>query len=236
MMRNIKEFLALKVSPITLDEAALSENGLTATAAFSSSERSWEMTAPIDLNPLYHSPPEDDDAYGPKTLACLIEGSFPSYFAGKEIPEREADDAKADGESVIEQETLSETGTPAPEVTTTGGVIEKGKPARVFLVGSSDMIRDNLLDADGVSPNSMLVMNMIDTLNGQEGMALMRSKTQSHNPLDATGATTRVVAKTVNIAGLPLLVVLFGLFVWMRRHIRRKAILQMFQTNQGAGS
>jgi ABC-type uncharacterized transport system involved in gliding motility auxiliary subunit len=80
----------------------------------------------------------------------------------------------------------------------------------------------------------MFVMNMIDTLNGHEDMALMRSKTQSHNPLDATGAMTKLVAKTVNIAGLPFLVVLFGLFVWMRRHVRRKAIEKLFQTNQGA--
>jgi hypothetical protein len=65
-------------------------------------------------------------------------------------------------------------------------------------------------------------------------MALMRSKTQSHNPLDTTSAAAKVAVKTLNIAGLPLLAVLFGLLVWMRRHVRRKAIAKMFQTNQGA--
>jgi hypothetical protein len=62
----------------------------------------------------------------------------------------------------------------------------------------------------------------------------MRSKTQSHNPLDTTSPMTKLVAKTVNIAGLPLLVVLSGLFFWMRRHVRRKAIEKTFQTTQGA--
>jgi len=236
MMRNIKEFLALKVSPITLDEDTLSKNDLSATAVFSSSKKSWEMKAPINLNPLYLSPPASDDAFGQKTLACLIEGSFPSYFAGKELPEKpvEEEDEAADKDG-IEEETLSgQEASSKPEVTTSGGIIEKGKPARVFLIGSGEMLRDNLLDEDGTSPNSMLMMNMIDTLNGHEDIALMRSKTQSHNPLDTTGALTKMVVKTVNIAGLPLLVVLFGLFVWMRRHVRRKSIQKMFQTNQGA--
>jgi ABC-type uncharacterized transport system involved in gliding motility auxiliary subunit len=234
MMRNIKEFLALKASPITLAEETLSNNGLTATVVFSSSEKSWEMEAPINLNPLYHSPPENEDDFGRKSLACLIEGSFPSYFAGKQLPEKTVGDDNA-GESDENQDPISaeKTGL-SPQVTSSGGIIEQGKPAKVFLIGSGEMLRDNLLDEDGASPNSMFVMNMIDTLNGHEDMALMRSKTQSHNPLDATGAMTKLVAKTVNIAGLPFLVVLFGLFVWMRRHVRRKAIEKLFQTNQGA--
>jgi ABC-type uncharacterized transport system involved in gliding motility auxiliary subunit len=235
MMRNIKEFLALKVSPITLDEDTLSKNDLAATVVFSSSPRSWEMEAPINLNPLYHTPPGSDEDFGQKTLACLIEGSFPSYFAGKQIPEKAAeDDTAGDGDDMVEETLPGQEAPTPPEVTTTGGIIQQGNPARVFLIGSGEMIRDNLLDEDGTSPNSMLVMNMIDALNGHEDMALMRSKIQSHNPLDTTSALARMVIKTVNIGGLPLLVVLFGLSVWVRRHVRRKAIEKMFQTNQGA--
>jgi len=234
MMQNIKEFLALKVSPLTLDKETLSKNGLAATVAFSSSERSWEMEAPINLNPLYHTPPGSDDAFGKKTLACLIEGPFPSYFAGKEIPEKPDEENATPDEDGIEEESLSEQDAPtSPTVTSSGAIIEQGKPAKVFLIGSGEMLRDNLLDTEGTSPNSMLVMNMIDTLNGHEDIALMRSKTQSHNPLDTTGALTKTVVKTINIAGLPLLVVLFGLFVWMRRHVRKKSIQKMFQTNYG---
>lgn len=235
MMQNIKEFLALKVSPLSLDQETLSKNNLTATVAFSSSERSWEMEAPINLNPLYHSPPGSDDAFGQKALACLIEGSFPSYFAGKEIPEKPAEEDAPTGEDGIEEKDLTDQDATAPtQVTSSGGIIEKGKAAKVFLIGSGEMLRDDLLDEDGTTPNSMLVMNIIDTLNGHEDIALMRSKTQSHNPLDTTGALTKTIVKTVNIAGLPLLVVLFGLFVWIRRHVRRKTIRKMFETNQGA--
>jgi ABC-type uncharacterized transport system involved in gliding motility auxiliary subunit len=231
MMRNIKEFLALKVSPIEMDEATLAQNDLAATAVFSSSERSWEMAAPINLNPLYHSPPGSEDEYDQNTLACLIEGSFPSYFAGKQLPEKPAEE---DGDGIEEAPLSGQEAAAPPEVSTSGGIIEKGMPAKIFLIGSGEMIRDNLLDEDGTSPNSMLVMNAIDVLNGHEDMALMRSKTQSHNPLDTTSPMTKLVAKTVNIAGLPLLVVLSGLFFWMRRHVRRKAIEKTFQTTQGA--
>jgi len=36
-------------------------------------------------------------------------------------------------------------------------------------------------------------------------------------------------SKTFNIAGLPILIVLFGLSVWFRRHSRKKHIQMMFQ-------
>ena len=35
--------------------------------------------------------------------------------------------------------------------------------------------------------------------------------------------------KTFNIVGLPVLVILFGLFIWMRRHSRKKQIQMIFQ-------
>jgi ABC-type uncharacterized transport system involved in gliding motility auxiliary subunit len=233
MMHNIKEFLALKASPLTLDQEKLGENGLTASVVFSSSDRAWEMEAPIDLNPLYHTPPGSDDEFEQKPLACLVEGSFPSYFAGKELPEKPATEEESEENDGITEESLVDA---APDtsltaqVTSEGGIIETGKPARVFLLGTGEMLRDDLLDDEGTTPNSMLVMNIIDTLNGHEDIALMRSKSQSHNPLDETGALVKTVVKTINIAGLPLLVVLFGLLVWMRRHVRRKSIQRMFDT------
>ena len=58
----------------------------------------------------------------------------------------------------------------------------------------------------------------------------MRSKEQRFNPLDETTATGKTLVKTINIAGLPVLVVLFGLAVWLRRHARKKHIQMMFQS------
>jgi hypothetical protein len=59
-------------------------------------------------------------------------------------------------------------------------------------------------------------------------MALMRSKIQSFNPLEVKDEKIKVAAKAFNIAGLPMLVVIFGLFVWLRRHSRKKRIEAAF--------
>ena len=75
----------------------------------------------------------------------------------------------------------------------------------------------------------MFILNMIDALNGRADIAAMRSKEQSFNPLKETGAAAKTIIKTVNIAGLPVLVVILGLIVWGRRHSRRKKIQAMFQ-------
>ena len=97
-------------------------------------------------------------------------------------------------------------------------------------MGSGEMLKDNLIDAEGKTPNGMLVMNVIDTLNFHDDVALMRSKTQRHNPLNETSVVAKSTIKALNIAGLPVLVVLFGLLVWMRRHARKNSIRRMFET------
>jgi ABC-2 type transport system permease protein len=97
------------------------------------------------------------------------------------------------------------------------------------VLASAEMLKDQLLDEQGSSTNSMFILNMIDALNGRADIAAMRSKVQSFNPLIETGAATKTIVKTINIAGLPLLVVAFGLIVWARRHARRKTIQLKFQ-------
>jgi hypothetical protein len=85
-----------------------------------------------------------------------------------------------------------------------------------------------MVDEEGRAPNSMFLMNTVDYLNGREEIALMRSKEQRFNPLMDTGGGTRTFVKTFNVAGLPVLVILFGLGVWFRRHARKKNIAMMF--------
>ena len=91
------------------------------------------------------------------------------------------------------------------------------------------MLKDNLLDPDGRNPNTMFILNTLDALNQRQDIAVMRSKEQQFNPLMETSAFAKTFIKTFNIAGLPALVVLFGLFVWVRRHSRKKQIQMMFQ-------
>ena len=92
------------------------------------------------------------------------------------------------------------------------------------------MIQDTVLEAEGRSPNAIFVMNVIDHLNDRDDVAQMRSKQQRLNPLEETGPAWRTMVKAFNIVGLPLLVVLAGLAVWLRRLARKRRIEQMFAT------
>ncbi len=221
-LQNIKGLVLLKASPVTVDEKSVAANGLEAVKLFSSSPRSWEMAGQIDLNPTFIQPPRNDGAYEQRALAYLVQGSFPSYFAGKPVPEKEvpkpADAQESDGAAGVDMS----------QIESSAVTIPRGRPGKIFLIGTSEILRDNILDAEGRSPNAQFVMNVFDALNGREAYAIMRSKAQRFNPLQETEPATRTTIKAVNIAGLPVLVVLCGLLVWYRRSARKRVIQEMF--------
>ena len=236
-LRNIKGLFAYLVSPLELDSQRIEAQGLKAHELFSSSGRSWEMRDRIVLNPMFLTPPASDSEMARRPLAYMLEGTFSSYFKGKPMPEKPAPEKASDqpAEAGAEEE---ENQTPEAtekadaknlaQIEGQGGFKETSVPAKIVVVASSKMLSDQLLDESGQSPNTMFVLNLVDALNGREAVAAMRSKEQRFNPLEPTGSSTKVFFKVFNMAGLPILVVCFGLMVWWRRHVRRKAIQHIF--------
>jgi ABC-2 type transport system permease protein len=221
-MKNIKGLVVFKASPLETEQKRMQDLGLKVHRLFSSSDKSWEMTGPIELNPMLIRPPSSEDAVKSLELAHVIEGSFESYFAGKPIPERPAQDQPGK----LEEE--ESPGTDLSKIKGKAEVLTRGKPGKIFLIATSEMIRDNLMDGGGRTPNAMFVLNVLDYLNGREEMALMRSKEQRFNPLLETGGGTRTFVKAFNIAGLPAVVILFGLGVWLQRQARKRRIRMIF--------
>ena len=227
-MRNIKGLVAMKISPLELDAGRIKENGLNARKVFSSSEKSWEMSGRINLNPMFIRPPQSADEQQSLPLAYVLEGEFPSYFAGKPIPEKKVEDGDAETEQ-SEKPEEKKPDVDLSKIEGSGEFLSKGKAGKIFLMASSEMLKDNVLDEKGRSPNAMFIMNVLDFMNDREEIAVMRSKEQRFNPLDDTEAGTKTFVKSFNVAGIPMLVVLFGLLVWFRRHARKKRIQLMFQ-------
>jgi ABC-2 type transport system permease protein len=87
-MKHIKGLVVLKASPLEIDSKRTQDMGLKVHRLFSSSEKSWEMADRISLNPMGIQPPGNRETMKSFPLACVVEGSFESYFAGKEIPEK----------------------------------------------------------------------------------------------------------------------------------------------------
>jgi ABC-type uncharacterized transport system involved in gliding motility auxiliary subunit len=232
-MKNIKVLVAIKISPLELNSENIKKNALTPYKLIASSQKSWQMRDRINLNPMFLKPPPSSEEMQSYPLAYLIEGEFPSYFDGKPLPVKEIDEKKTDNDEKAENESESKpaekpSGIDLSKIERSGQFLSKGKPGKIFLMASADMLKNNVLDAEGQSSNATFVMNVIDYLNGREDIAVMRGKEQRFNPLEDTQAATKTFVKAFNIVGLPILVVIFGLGVWFRRHSRKKHIQMMF--------
>jgi ABC-2 type transport system permease protein len=239
-MKSIKGMIAISISPLELDTERLAANCLKARQLVASSDKSWEMSGRITLNPMFIQPPPSKEEMHSKPLAYILEGEFPSYFVDRPIPIKEPDKNEAGdkGDAAPAPQSSSNSGsgtgpqseTDISKIVTNGQFIAKGKPGKVFLMASADMLKDNLIDANGRGPNATYILNVIDYLNDREDIAIMRGKEQRFNPLNETKAGTKTFVKTLNIIGLPALVVFFGIGVWFRRHTRKKNIRLMFRS------
>jgi len=233
-MKNIKALVALKISPLELITGNITQNSLKASKLFASSEKSWQMRDRINLNPMFIKPPPSSDELQSYPLAYLIEGEFPSYFAGKPIPikevaEKQSDKDKKEPDQKTDQKASdNQSEIDLSQIERQGHFLPKGKPGKIFVMASADMLKNNVLDAGGQGSNTTFILNILDYLNGREDIAVMRGKEQRFNPLEDTQAGTKAFVKAFNIAVLPIIVILFGLAVWFRRHSRKKHIQMMF--------
>ena len=231
-LQNIKEMIMIKISPVEIDTEKLEVNHIKASPLFSSSNASWEMSGRIDLNPWMIRPPMNEEEKKSHPLAYILEGEFPSYFADKPIPEKPIEEPeKSDEEGEEEQVPESEEKPAVPEtkIKSEKGTRTKGMPGKILLIGTAEILKDNVLDEEGNSPNAVFLMNSIDYLNNRADIAVMRSKNQRFNPLKDTKPITRTIVKILNITGLPVLFILCGFFIWFRRKARRKFIQTLFQ-------
>jgi ABC-type uncharacterized transport system involved in gliding motility auxiliary subunit len=232
-MRQIKGLVALRIAPLELEQNRLADLELTGHRLFASSPRAWRMTSPINLNPATLRPPPASEEMRQFDLGFLVEGAFPSFFADKPLPQKPSDeggDTEADAPEETPAEAPAEAGetTKGPVVAAQSGFVAQGRPGKIFVVGSAAMLTDAVIEAEGRSPNAIFIMNALDYLNDREAVAVMRSKEQRFNPLGETSPAFKTVAKTFNIAGVPVLVVILGLVVWALRAARQKRIQMQF--------
>jgi len=220
-MQNIKGLVMLNVSPLEIGREK--GNGFNPFLLISSSTDSWEVSENINLyNPLMIQPPSSADDKGPRKLAYLLEGHFSSFFKGRDIPARPQPDAEAEEvnvDNVFSNDSIKAQAEFLPET-------QNGK---IFVVGTSEILGDNVFDQSGSNTNATFILNLLDYLNGQEDFAVMRSKGQRYNPLRETKPEIRATVKTFNIVGLPIIVIVAGVLVWLRWMAKKKRIQSEFE-------
>jgi len=200
--KYLKKIVFLKASSLSIAE------GIRSETLVSSSDRAWLMKGRISFAPWSMAPPGAPQM-GRFVLAAALGGDLTSYFAESGPPPAKAPAARGPvaGEDLLKR-TVS--------------------PARVIVVGTSEITTPSVIDKEGKTPNAVLVHNMIDFLAGNYDMPEMRSKGLELNPLKDTSDGMRLALKIFNVAVLPLLVVLAGLLAWKRRSIRRKRVQAEF--------
>ncbi|MDF1562476.1 MAG: GldG family protein [Deltaproteobacteria bacterium] len=166
--------------------------GVKAEVLVKSSEKSWVRSAPYDLNPLQRWGSADLGEGSEQALIVALSGAIPSAFVG-EGAELQSQDPAA----------------PAP--------LSRAANARVLVSGGHLIVKDDYLSRS----NQVFALNLVDWLAQDDALLAVRSRGLSAAPLDKVSSGQRAAAKYLNILGLPLLFVGFGVVRWRLREARR---------------
>jgi len=190
--KNMSDLTIPFISGLKVD----SPEGVRATVIARSSPQSWlfepEDTFLVDPQALPRA--EQADRAGPQDLVAMLEGSFSSYFTGKEIPSREEG-----GEPVA------------------AALVEKSPEIRVVVVGSSRFIQDGMRNRLA----QVFFANIMDWMVQDEQLIAMRARSIASRPLEEIGEKSKNAIKYGNMFGLPLVFIAFGV-VRMRVRLARK--------------
>ncbi len=216
-MKNINGLVMLKNAPIYIDKSLKK----SAKILFTSSKNSWVSKGNISLNPMYIFPPKKDKMKK-YPLAYLIQGKFKSYFINKKIPLPEIKKQK--------NKPLNKQVAQIKNIKSEFQKLDKGY-GKIFIIGSSDIITNSIIDQQGDTPNSIFIMNVIDVLNNKIDRAILRSKIEEFNPLYDISDSTKLYIKTFNIIGLPILVIFLGIIINIYRRRQKNKIKSNFLIN-----
>lgn len=145
-------------------------------------------------------------------LAGVLEGPFTSYFEGRGAPEP----------SVPEGAGMAP---PAPSgpVPEFAGSTESG---RIIVIGSSDFVTKGPLSyfqqMRSGTQNLVFVQNLVDWLTLGDGLIGIRSRVAPTYPLEESTESQQQLIQALNIAAMPLLVVLFGVARFLLRRRDRR--------------
>ena len=191
--------------------AAQEDSDLKATVLVRSSDEAWKMDSNIILNPVMLTPPSDKSQLKSENLVVLVEGKFKSAFDEAVIAKQYDEDG-------------NEIEIPEGDLDTSKHVASSIMPGKIFVSGSSYLTTRQLIDEGGSTPVSMLLMNVVDYMNGNEELCTMRTKSLSVNTLTIKSMAAANFWKYFNEYGLVVILALVGLLVWRARAKRRVAI------------
>lgn len=188
------------------------DNAIEAIALAKTTDRSWTVQSPYDLAPNAQLKPPSSVRKS-HTVAASLSGVFKSFYADKEIPSNEtASSDELEGE-VQAESAISEDRTTKTESNTT----------QIVVVGNSAFLQFSGGDALN------FLFNTIDWLTLGDDLIHIRSHSVTERPLKEVSGSEKFFLRFVNILGVPLVVVAFGLIRYLLRR-RAKRLVETYGT------
>ena len=212
--KNLEGLVFSFVSQIEIKE----KEGLNIEKLIETTPSSWKMEEPFNISPI-NNPNFEEKAEGPFIVAAQVDGSFKSFFAGKEIPKnkkRESEEEEKEGEKEKKEEEKD-----LPQADPEKRLDESKEGARIILISDGEFIHDNYIATRaGADPEKVaLFMNSVDWLMQDYDLISIRAREISDRPMKTTDMSTgeKNTIKYLNWFTLPILLLIFGIFNWQFR-------------------
>ena len=206
--------------PWTSSLEPIAKEGITATTLAKTSEFGQTFQGYYNLMPNFQIPDAETQAY---PVAVALEGQFKSFYADKEVPPVPSNDTTGAEDSQVPTPTQD---TEAPTT------ITESTQTQIVVVGNAQFLTQ--MRRDGVD----FFLNTVDWLTLGDALIGIRSQTITNRPLQIktrdgdfreVSEIEKNIIKYLCIAGIPLLVVIFGLLRYVLRN-RAKRMVEAFST------
>jgi gliding-associated putative ABC transporter substrate-binding component GldG len=182
------------------------QSGVKAVVLAKTSPKSWIAVGRIDLNPQQEWKPAESKLT-PYPVAVYLSGKFNSYFAGKPVPSL---NSAATGDSLSKINIQN-------DPNANRAVVESNTAGHLVVISNSSFVSAQ----NGAPQNIMMVQNLTDWLSQDANLIAVRTRSVKDRTIDSDllkkGSSTPGVIRIINIIAMPLLVIVIGLVIFMRR-------------------
>jgi gliding-associated putative ABC transporter substrate-binding component GldG len=184
--------------------------GVRATILAHSSKKSWLATGVISLAPRPQGEWQipSGDTLKQSTLAAYLAGNFKSYFAGKPVPPVN---------QAAPTDSLGKTNVEPNPADVNRSVVASNPDGHLVVVGDAEFVSGQ----NAAPQNLLMVANLVDWLSQDENLIAIRSRSSTDRTIETDllkkGSAMPNVVRGVNVALMPILVIIFGIIIFLRR-------------------
>lgn len=183
-----------------------SQDNVKATVLARSSAKSWSVNGRYDLNPQQQwTPPATLKEHN---LVAYLNGNFKSYFAGKSVPS--AKESTGD--------TLSQINLQPSTEDTNREILPSNTNGHLVVIGDADFVSGQNA---GQSANVTMLLNLVDWLSLDDNLISVRSRAIKDRTIESDllkqDSKAPNIIRLINIIGMPLMVVVIGLLIFVNR-------------------